>query len=56
MRLADVRSFRSLVYVEGDASMRQYETKEGKQETALSVVHRKSHYSSHLLVKFFCLC
>ncbi|MCJ1249321.1 ssDNA-binding protein, mitochondrial [Trapelia coarctata] len=30
----------TLVYVEGDASMRKYESKEGKTESALSIVQR----------------
>lgn len=31
---------RTLVYVEGDASMRKYESREGKTENALSIVQR----------------
>lgn len=33
---------RTLVYIEGDASMRKYESKEGKVESALSIVQRES--------------
>lgn len=32
---------RTLVYLEGDASMRKYETKDGRTETALSIVQRE---------------
>ena len=36
--LADGVMHRTLVYVEGDASMRQFENREGKMDTALNIV------------------
>ena len=35
--------YRTLVYLEGDASMRKYETKDGRTETALSIVQRECY-------------
>lgn len=37
---ANSDNHRTLVYVEGDASMRKYESREGKTESALSIVQR----------------
>lgn len=34
-------AYRTLVYVEGDASMRQWEDSEGKKQSTLNIVQRK---------------
>jgi single-stranded DNA-binding protein len=36
------RFYRTLVYVEGDASMRVYEDAEGKKQSSLNIVQRPS--------------
>lgn len=43
---------RTLVYLEGEASMRKYESKDGKVESALSIVQRKCHPKDCLYSKF----
>lgn len=37
------RPYRTLVYVEGDASMRVYEDAEGKKTSSLNIVQRPSY-------------
>lgn len=44
-RGSDFRYYRTLVYVEGDATIQQYEDAEGKNRTALNIVQRKSETS-----------
>lgn len=39
--------YRTLVYLEGDASMRSYEDAEGRKQTSLSLVQRTSYIPYH---------
>ena len=38
--LMHIHAYRTLVYVEGEASMRKFETKDGRADSALSIVQR----------------
>jgi single-stranded DNA-binding protein len=48
----------TLVYVEGDAKMQKYESKEGRTESALSIVQRETDMIPYISVggssDFFC--